>query len=33
MNYVYENGRAIGYMSGDRFIAFPTPILAHLLQD
>lgn len=31
MNYVYENGYAIGYMNGDRFVEFVTPIKAGLL--
>lgn len=30
MNYVYENGYAIGYMSGETFIMFVTPIRADL---
>jgi hypothetical protein len=31
MNYVYENGFAIGYISGDYFIQYPAPIPANLL--
>lgn len=31
MNYVYENGYAIGYMNGERLIRFITPIRADLL--
>ena len=26
MNYVYENGLCIGYMDGDRFVRFVTPM-------
>lgn len=26
MTYVYENGRAIGYMLGDRLVRFATPL-------
>lgn len=33
VNYVYENGFAIGYMKGDLFIRFITPIRAKLLAD
>lgn len=33
MNYVYENGFAIGYMNGDNLILFPSPIKANLLTD
>lgn len=33
MNYIYENGYAIGYMQGDREILFAAPILASLLTD
>lgn len=31
MQYVYENGLAIGYMDGDRFVRFATPIKAEML--
>ncbi len=31
MLYVYENGFAIGYMDGDRFVRFLTPIRAEML--
>ncbi len=31
MLYVYQNGLAIGYMLGDRFVRFPTPIRAKML--
>lgn len=30
MNYVYENGYAIGYMNGDIFVMFVSPIRADL---
>lgn len=33
MNYVYENGYAIGYMNGDTLIRFCSPIAANLLTD
>ena len=33
MNYVYENGFAIGYMQGDVLILYPAPINAALLTD
>jgi hypothetical protein len=32
MNYVFENGMAIGYMDGDRFINFLIPIKAWMLE-
>jgi hypothetical protein len=28
MNYVYENGKIIGYMDGERFVRYVTPIPA-----
>lgn len=31
MNYVFENGFAVGYMDGERFVRFTTPINAALL--
>lgn len=31
MNYVYKDGYAIGYMSGEVFIEFCTPIKVGLL--
>ncbi len=33
MNYVYENGYAIGYMSGNRLVRFLTPIKQEMLLD
>lgn len=33
LNYVYENGYAIGYMNGERFVRFLTPIKAELLAN
>lgn len=34
MNYVYDSeGRAIGYMLGDYFIAFPAPLPAAACLD
>lgn len=33
MNYVYENGYAIGYMQGNVLIRFAAPINAALLTD
>ena len=33
MNYVYENGFAIGYMDGKYFIRFAMPIRQDLLTD
>ena len=33
MNYIYENGFAIGYMNGDYMVRFCAPIPAHLLTD
>jgi len=32
-NYVYENGYAIGYMNGNDFIRFCSPIPFNLLTD
>lgn len=32
MLYVYENDLAIGYMDGERFVRFLTPIRAALLD-
>jgi len=31
MIYVYENEYAIGYMDGDRFVRFLTPIRAEMV--
>lgn len=31
MNYFYKDGYAIGYMSGEVFIGFCTPIKADIL--
>lgn len=33
MNYVYENGYAIGYLNGDKLFRFSAPIRAALLLD
>lgn len=33
MNYVFENGFAIGYMNGDKLIRFVLPIPARGLTD
>lgn len=33
MNYVYENGYAVGYMNDDKLIYFTAPIPAHVLTD
>ncbi len=33
MNYVYKDGYAIGYMDGDRFVQFLTPIKQEMLVD
>lgn len=33
MNYIYKDGFAIGYMDGERFVPFLTPIKAGMLCD
>jgi hypothetical protein len=33
ISYVFENGFAIGYMNGGRFVRFLTPIKTEMLID
>jgi hypothetical protein len=33
MQYVIENGYAVGFMDGDRFVAFLTPVRVEMLVD
>jgi len=32
MLYIYENDYAIGYMDGDRFVRFLTPLRAEMVD-